>query len=233
MELEQRKLWNERHKLLTSIIAKPKEHQNALALFLDQHACLYVSDMAGVGAVTYEDELWADIHEETLRQYPVQSTDTQNSIAWHLWHIARVEDITMNLLVADTPQVLHTDHHLQRLNIPFVHSGNGMTEEEVAQLSASIDLGALLSYRVAVGQRTREIIANQDSIVFKQKVKPERVNRIIEEQAVKPEASWLIEYWAKKNIAGLILMPATRHNFVHLNKSMRIKSKLEKKHVGK
>lgn len=43
------------------------------------------------------------------------------------------------------------------------------------------------------------------------------------EGAVIDEARWLIEYWSRRKIAGLLLMPPTRHNFVHLNKSMRIK----------
>lgn len=32
----------------------------------------------------------------------------------------------------------------------------------------------------------------------------------------------------KKTIDGLVLMPATRHNFLHLNKCARIKDKLQK-----
>ncbi|MGE6256884.1 hypothetical protein ACQKCU_03065 [Heyndrickxia sporothermodurans] len=41
-------------------------------------------------------------------------------------------------------------------------------------------------------------------------------------------ANWLAEYWSKKTIAGLILMPATRHIFLHLNKCIRIKDKIHK-----
>ncbi|WP_198510326.1 hypothetical protein [Bacillus solitudinis] len=46
--------------------------------------------------------------EKTFRQYSVSNPDTRNSIAWHLWHITRIEDMTMNLLVIDKQQVLHT-----------------------------------------------------------------------------------------------------------------------------
>ena len=35
----------------------------------------------------------------------------------------------------------------------------------------------------------------------------------------------LIVYWSKRDIAGLLLMPATRHNIVHLNEALRIKKK--------
>ena len=47
----------------------------------------------------------------------------------------------------------------------------------------------------------------------------------MDEGAVDEIASWLIDYWSKRNIAELLLMPATRHNLVHLNKCLRLKHK--------
>ena len=43
------------------------------------------------------------------------------------------------------------------------------------------------------------------------------------EGAVAKEARDLIDYWGKRRIAGLLLMPATRHNLVHLNEALRLK----------
>ncbi|MEF3353846.1 hypothetical protein PV403_11705 [Paenibacillus sp. GYB006] len=40
---------------------------------------------------TLEDELVKEINEETFRRYPVVVLDTKNSIAWHVWHITRIE----------------------------------------------------------------------------------------------------------------------------------------------
>jgi hypothetical protein len=37
-----------------------------------------------------------------------------------------------------------------------------------------------------------------------------------------------VDYWSKKTIAGLLLMPPTRHCILHLNEAMRIKEKLRK-----
>ena len=33
----------------------------------------------------------------------------------------------------------------------------------------------------------------------------------------------LVKYWGKRDTAGLLLMPATRHNFIHLNEALRLK----------
>lgn len=60
---------------------------------------------------------------------------------------------------------------------------------------------------------------------FRNKVDARRINILREQNAVKKEAAWLLEYWGNKTIAGLIPMPVTRHIFLHLNKSIRIKQR--------
>jgi len=39
---------------------------------------------------------------------------------------------------------------------------------------------------------------------------------------------WLLDFWGKKNILGLINMPITRHQIVHLNDCFKIKEKYNK-----
>lgn len=226
MDLKQRKVWNENHKKLTSIILNPTEHETVIKLFLSQHALLYSSRMDNTSAITLEDELLKDIREETLRTCPAASPDTKNSILWHLWHIARIEDMTMNTLVSNNEQILYSGDWVKELKIVYTHSGNGMTEEEVKDLSVNIDINALLAYRLEVGRRTQEVIKSIQPGQFKQKVESIQLNKLVSQGDIKENATWLADYWSKKNIAGLILMPATRHNFLHLNKSIRIKNKL-------
>ncbi|WP_379138843.1 DinB family protein [Paenibacillus sp. sgz500958] len=229
MDLEQRKLWNANHKRLTDQILKPAEHVNTLKLFMDQHAMLYSSKLQdSQELITLEDVLMKDIKEETLRQYPVKTQDTKNSIVWHLWHITRIEDMTMNVLASNNEQIFYSGAWDKQLNIDCVHSGNGMSEAEIAELSTNIDVSALLSYRLQVGRRTREIIGSMPPEQFKQKVDPVQIKALEDQGAVKKEEKWLLEYWGNKSIAGLVLMPATRHNYVHLNKSLRIKHKYQK-----
>ncbi|MEK4512013.1 DinB family protein [Paenibacillus sp. FSL K6-2524] len=228
MDLQQRQLWNEDHKRLTSIIQKPTEHEKSIELFLNQHALLYSSKMDNSQVNTLEDDLLNNITDETFRKYPVVSPGTKNSIVWHIWHIARIEDMTMNILVSNNDQVLDSGEWNKKLKIDYIHSGNEMTEMEVAELSSNIDINALLSYRIEVGRKTRAIIKSLQPGQFKQSVESVKIKKLLDQGAVKKEATWLLEYWGKKNIAGLILMPATRHNFLHLNKSIRIKDKIQK-----
>lgn len=172
--------------------------------------------------------LLKDLLEESYRKYPITAPDTRNSIVWHVWHVTRIEDMTMNILVAEGDQVLHTDNWAKKLKVDFPHSGNEMTEIEIADLSENIDINALLEYRIEVGRKTREIVFHLLPGEFRNKVDTRRINILKEQNAVKKEASWLLEYWGNKTIAGLILMPATRHIFLHLNKSIRIKQRIQK-----
>lgn len=227
MDMVQRKIWNENHQVLTDIIAKPDEHDRAVTLFLNQHAWLYASKMSGASSVlTFEDSLLDNLDDRTMRMFPVQAPGTKNSIVWHLWHLARVEDMTMNILVSDGPQVFDSGNWLHKLNIRFPHSGNSMEDSDIAELSSKIDWDALSEYRIAVGRQTRRILSSLQPGGFREKVQARRIQRLFEEQAVLREAGGIADYWSKKSVAGLVLMPATRHHILHLNKCARIKHSL-------
>lgn len=215
-----RKMWNEQQKILRSALLNVEDHQNAIEMLLNQHAMVHTAKMTQSELWSFEDELWQDLTEEIFRSIPKSS---KNSIAWHIWHSTRIEDITMNILVAGSPQVLECDNWIEQMKITVRDTGNAMDEERIKDLSFSIDIEALRAYRFAVGQRTREIIKVLQPEQLKQKVDSSRLQQVIVEGAVVEAASWLIDYWGKRKIAGLLLMPATRHNFVHLNKSLRIK----------
>ena len=142
--------------------------------------------------------------------------------------MTRIEDMTMSVLVNNDVQVLHSGQWNKKFHIDDVHSGNEMTEAEIANLSATLDVDSLLAYRIEVGRNTREVISRLLPGDFKQKVETARIQQLKVQHAVKEEASWLLEYWGNKTIAGLVLMPATRHIFLHLNKSIRLKQKIQK-----
>jgi hypothetical protein len=95
----------------------------------------------------------------------------------------------------------------------------------VVEFSSAIDLEALRAYRLSVGRRTREIIKTLQPDHVKQKVDPVRLEQIRAEGAVLEAASGLLDYWGGLTIAGLLLMPPTRHNYVHWNEALRMVQK--------
>jgi hypothetical protein len=219
-----RKSLNKRQTELRRLLMRFDQHDKAIQLFLSQHAMLHSKKMAQAETWSFEDEILTGMAEEQVRCIP---RNCEHSIAWCIWHIARIEDVAMNLLVAGSSQVLHRDDWLERMKVAVSDTGNAMDEEGVIELSAAIDIEALRAYRVTVGRRTREIVQQLESEDLKKKVKPSRLQQVRDEGAVVEAASGIIEYWGRRNIAGLLLMPATRHNLVHLNEALRLKRRCQ------
>jgi hypothetical protein len=213
------KHWNEGHQKLNKALASG-DREKAIELFLDQHAMVHSAKMAKSGLPSFEDEILNGLTDEQICQVV-----GEHSIAWILLHLARIEDITMNMLVAGTEQLFTRDGWGRKLNIGISHSANKMTDESVADLSAKIDIKALRAYRITVGKRTRGIVKKLKAGDFKNKVDPDRIQKVMKEGAVIPEAMEIINYWSRKTIAGLLLMPPTRHCILHLNEAERIKKK--------
>jgi hypothetical protein len=172
---------------------------------------------------SFEDEVLGNIPEEQVRRIP---TGGDHSMAWLVWHMARCEDITMNLLVAGTPQVLMQAGWLQKTRSPLLDTGNAMDAAALADFNRAIDVEALRGYRAAVGHRTREIVALLQPADLKRKVEASRLKRIFDEGAVVEAARGIADYWGNRDVAGLLLMPATRHNLIHLGEALKLKRKL-------
>ncbi|MDD3244412.1 MAG: hypothetical protein PHD32_11955 [Eubacteriales bacterium] len=105
------------------------------------------------------------------------------------------------------------------MGISAADTGNAWSDEEILSFSAQVDPQALLAYRDAVGRRTREITQAFTPADMKRKILPEDTARIQSEGGVTahPDSIWLLDFWGKKDVAGLLLMPATRHQTLHLN----------------
>ncbi len=217
-----RKLWNQQQKILRNVLEGKSDQDQAIELFLKQHAMLHAAEVSGMKQHSFVDEVWQDMTEEVFRRIP---NNEHHSIAWILWHMARVEDVTMNMLVADTSQLLDQDNWETRLKVPFRHTGNGMPPEEIATLSTVMHMEALWAYRMAVGRRTRDIVSPLQPQDFTQKIDPVRIQNIWEQQSMRENAQGIVTYWSRRTVAGLLLMPPTRHNFVHLNEARRVKQR--------
>lgn len=187
------KPWNNDIKRLREIILKQDKIQESKNLSLSLHSMVHSSDMSGISIKTFEDEVWDGLDEYTFR------TSTNNkgrTIAYGIWHSTRIEDITMNLLVAGTDQVFNLGNWKEKICSKIVDTGNAMTEREILEFSRNINMHELKNYRIAVGRKTREIIRNLTYEDMKRKFDKSRLQRVIDEGAVLDvEASnWLIDF---------------------------------------
>jgi hypothetical protein len=216
-----RKAWNEQQQRLLKALERA-DHGAVQTLFARHHAMVHSEKMSGMGVWSFEDEVLEGVNEALFRRIP---SGAEHSIVWNLWHIARIEDVTMNLLLAGSDQLYFSEGWFERMNLPFRHAGNAMNAPEMATLSARIHIEALRAYRVAVGRRTRQIVAGLNAADYKRRVDASRLERVMVEGAVTESACEIVAYWGKRDLAGLLLMPATRHNFLHLNECLRLKAK--------
>ena len=111
---------------------------------LQLHATTHAGEISGSAA----PERWlGGLSDDQLRRRPGEGL---NSIVWLLWHMARTEDVAVNLVVAGRAQVFDKEW-ARRMNVPRPDMGTGMTADEVAVLSEHADVAAVRRYRSAVG----------------------------------------------------------------------------------
>lgn len=198
----------------------------AMQICMDLHASVHFSDVSNTQQPTYADLICAGLVDEDYKQRPLKNSYT---IAWNIWHMTRIEDLTMNLLVRETEQVFNADWQKQ-INTPISDTGNAMNKEEMVTFSKPLDIDALLAYRNAVGLQTRAILKTLSESDMRLPVSTNGTERVLSEGGVTehPDSIWLQEFWGNKDIAGILLLPITRHQCVHWNDAAKIKASLLK-----
>ncbi len=148
------------------------------------------------------DPAIARLTDDQLRARPQPGV---NTVAWLLWHTARVEDVGVNRFATDGTQVLD-DGWLERLGVARRDVGTGMSDAEVDELSARIDLDALRGYWDAVTRRTPRVVDGLRGSDLDAIVPADRVQRVATvEGAVAKGAEWLTEFWAAKRTRAWVL----------------------------
>jgi hypothetical protein len=151
---------------------------------------------------TLFDDLLKGLTEAQVRGRPHAGV---NTIAWLIWHSARVEDVGVNRFVVDGTQVLDA-RWLARLGVDRRDVGTGMTDAEVDALSARVDLAALRAYWEALTRRTLEVVETLRDQDLGAVVPADRVKRVCaDEGAVTARAEWLTEFWANRRTRGWLL----------------------------
>jgi hypothetical protein len=177
---------------------------DAITFFLSRYGDLH----AGLA-----DGLLGKLPEAHLRARPHPGV---NTVAWLLWHAARIEDVAVNRFLADRPQVLD-DGWLERLRVARRDVGTGMSDAEVDELSGRIDLRALRGYWEAVSARTLALVETLRGSDLEATVPGERVRSVVlSEGAVAPGAEWLTEFWAGgRTRAWILAQTALLHPYGH------------------
>jgi hypothetical protein len=150
------------------------------------------------------------------------------TIAWNLWHITRIEDMVVSRLIFHREEIF--EQWQERLNTSARDTGNAMTDDEIIELSNQINFDQLIEYRKTVGQQTKDMIRNLKYSDLFVKVRNEDIEMLAESGSISrhPDAIWLLDFWGRKDVAGLLLMPVLRHPFVHLFDNLKLMKKIKK-----
>jgi hypothetical protein len=200
---------------------------DARALFLADHARIHAAttstepELAAAGGFTMQDDTLKRLDEADLRASPAGLC----SIVWHIWHMTRIEDVAVNVMLRAAPEILDRDGWLDRLGVDVRLVGTGDTDEEVHGFSERVDVGALLAYRDAVGRATRAYVREVD--LDSLDAVPDLTERLAAAPPIVGErALWLPRFYSGKSGAFLLTFPITNHGFMHWAEARVTRSRL-------
>jgi hypothetical protein len=191
--------------------------------FLEQHARSHAAALTGATEPLLEDQLLAGLTDADLRARPRPGL---NSIAWLLWHLARSEDVAVNVLVAEQPQVLEEEGWLGRLGLSQRAMGTGMSDREVEEVSARLDLTTLRAYRLAVGARTREVVL---ALPAKAWDRPVNASLLLHVQAFSDQTEGerrVQSCWQGRTTRFVLASSVTTHSYLHFGEAGCLKALL-------
>lgn len=151
------------------------------------------------------------------------------TIAYSVWHIFRIEDIVAHVLISEAEQVFSAGNYQKRISSPIITTGNELVKQQIADFSEQLNLEELYLYIFEVKESTEKIIKNLSYDDLKKKISKERKENLKLMNVVSADESavWLIDYWCKKDIQGLIQMPFSRHWIMHVEACLRIENKIQ------
>lgn len=155
---------------------------------------------------------------------------TDKTIAYYLYHLTRIEDTTSNTLIAGKEQIFFEKHYNKLLNSPIITTGSEIERDKLVEFSTMLDINQLRNYITDVLTNANNIIKDMSYEDSKTKVSDDRKAELVKLHTVSDNenAFWLVDYWCKKTYAGLLLMPFSRHQMLHLDGCLRIVNKIKK-----
>lgn len=149
-----------------------------------------------------------DLHYAGTRTVP---------LCWQFWHTYRIEDLVSNILMANQNQIFNEEWQ-RKISSPITDTGNALELDEAIAFGKEINIKALREYMIAVGKNTRHILENLTLEQVNSMVPEEWVMRILEEGGVTTDfrSVWLLVFWGRLTMGGMILTPMTDHHMMHL-----------------
>lgn len=214
------KEWSALNKKMQLLLRKKDTYKDGISVCLELRNTL--SDAVEKLCDKLSDEQYS------LMPYPDANGYHCKTIAYSIWHMARIEDITAHTLICGDEQVLFRDDYLKASCSPIITTGNELVRDEITAFSQSLNITGLLRYASDVKESTDKLLSRLSYEDSKRRFTSNDKERVIASKSVSEDenAVWLIDYWCGKDIAGIIKMPFTRHLIMHIEAMMRIAGKI-------
>ncbi len=221
--MDQHKNWTRQQDQLRKLLSSKSHFEDAIRLFLEQHAAVHAAVISGNQFWSLQDEALEGLSDEQIRAIPRLG---ENSIAWLLWHTTRIEDMTLNSLVFEQAQILDGEGWQARMGLAVRDVGSSMDAGQVAALSAGVSVAALIEYRAAVGRSTRSGVLHLTPEQLREVVRLESIQTFVDEGSISQQGYWLAEYYTGRTKGFFLTRTATSHNFIHLMEARRIRARM-------
>jgi NADH:ubiquinone oxidoreductase subunit len=207
-------------------------------LTLELHAMVHPAEISGRDEKTVADfvlDYMMKGNQNEFVQRETWDTDLKYAgsktvpICWQFWHTYRIEDLVSNILMENGNQIFNAEWQ-KKIGSSITDTGNALEPGELASWAKEINVEELRNYMIEVGKNTRRILANLSLEQIKSMVPEEWVMRILEEGGVTTDfrSVWLLVFWGRLTIGGMILTPMTSHHMMHLPTAVdRIIEKME------
>lgn len=209
--------WSELNKALQTQLRRESTYTDGVETLL--HLRGQLMDVL----LSFEEEL--NREDFNAIPYPNAKGYHSKTIAYSIWHIFRIEDIVAHSLICGDEQVFFTGDYQKRIASPIITTGNELVKQQIADFSKELNLTELYSYIAEVKDSTEKIICGLSYKDLKKKITEDKKEYLKSLNVVSTDenAIWLIDYWCKKDIKGLIQMPFSRHWIMHVEACLRIK----------
>jgi hypothetical protein len=97
--------WTVKQNNLKIYLSKERTFDKGITLLAEMHSFLHDKKVSKNGNDTIYNLLWDKLKEETCKII----SNKETSIIWNIWHITRIEDIVVNILIGNTDEVLNDD----------------------------------------------------------------------------------------------------------------------------
>ena len=215
------KNYSERHKVILSQLKKEISFEGGIKNLIDLREDLFLNHV---------EKYFSRLSKDDFCKIPFAgSTGNKDAtISWSIYHVFRIEDIICHNFISNDEQIFFAQDYQKKMNCSVITTANEMNDEQMIEFSKDLNPDELFSYAKEVKNVSQKVLSNLTFKQAKEKVSEQQKQKLLMQNVVStnPEAFWLVDYWCKKNIRGLLQMPFSRHWIMHIEACEAICKKL-------